>query len=223
MQIISHRGAKGSGSENTAESIATAAKKTIRYIEFDIQHTKNNRIVVYHDTSIPSGKIIGETTYAAVVREVPSIIELSTALKLCGQVPALIESKTAGTVARALKLLVKYPSSAIASFVADEILAARIHAPNHTTYLLQHYHPFGIIEKAKAIDAHGIGLNKNWMLLLPYYARKAKKHHLKLYIYTVNSTALARVITRIAPAALLCTDYPDKMLALTKGDRYANK
>ncbi len=222
MQIISHRGAKGHGSENTAESIAVAAKKNVRYIEFDIQHTKNKRIIVYHNTKTPSGSVITETTYAAVVREVPSIIELSTALKLCGTVPALIESKTAGTIARALPMLAKYPAAGIASFVADEILAARINAPTHTTYLLQHYHPFGIIEKAKAIDAHGIGVNKNWFMLLPYYAYKAKKHRLKLYVYTVNSTLLAQIIARIAPAAMLCTDYPDSMVAL-KGSAHAHK
>ena len=222
MQIISHRGAKGHGSENTAESIAVAATKKVRYIEFDIQHTKNKRIVVYHDKVTPTGKVINDTTYAAVVREVPSIIELSTALKMCGTVPALIESKTAGTIARALPILAKHPAAAIASFVEEEILAARINASSHTTYLLQHYHPFGIIEKAKAVDAHGIGLNKNWFVLLPYYAYKAKKNRLKLYVYTVNSTLLAQIIAHIAPAAMLCTDYPDTMIAL-KGNAHAHK
>ena len=223
MQIISHRGAKGHSSENTAESIVVAAKKNVRYIEFDIQHTKNKRIVVYHNTTTPTGKVINDTTYAAVVREVPSIIELATALKLCGTVPALIESKTAGTIARALPVLAKYPAAGIASFVADEILAARINAPTHTTYLLQHYHPFGIIEKAKTIDAHGIGINKNWLVLLPYYALKATKQGLQLYVYTVNSVFIANIIARIAPSAMLCTDFPETMVNLQKRGKHAHK
>jgi glycerophosphoryl diester phosphodiesterase len=221
MQIISHRGAKGVAAENTIESIAIAATKNISYIEFDIQHTKNGKIIVHHDTELPSGKVITTSTFKAIQREVPTIIELDEALVACGNIPALIESKTKGTIARSLPILKKYPSAAIASFQADEILSARINAPLHETYLLQHIHPFGIIAKAKKIDAHGIGLNKNWAILFPFYYYAAKKAGLKTYTYTVNNTWIAEWLHTFFPQLLICTDFPDAMLALSKDTAHA--
>lgn len=217
MQIISHRGAKGHGSENTVESITLAATKKVAYIEFDTQYTKNNHVVVYHDAKTPSGKRITELTYKALQREVPNVTELDSALAACGKRPALIETKVKGTIARSLRMIKKYPSAAIASFLPDEILVARINLPSHTTFLLQHYHPFGIVQKALAVDAQGIGLNKNWFVLFPYYYRQAKKHKLQIYTYTVNSSWLAEWLHTFFPMMYICTDYPYKLLALSKG------
>lgn len=210
MQIIAHRGASSDATENSAKAISLAASLPVRYIEFDIQYTKNNRVIVHHDTETPSGLKICENVYAALVRELPTIITLEQALMACNDTPALIEPKVAGTIARSLKILKKYPAAAIASFIADEILATRIHAPQHVTFLLQHYHPFGIIKKAVAIDAHGIGLNKYWLAILPYFYFQARKNHLQIYIYTVNSAFLARFISSIMPHAMLCTDRPNE-------------
>lgn len=221
MQIISHRGAKGLAEENTLESLAIAATKNVSYIEFDIQHTKNGKTVLYHDAQLPSGKEISQCTFKAVQREVPAIAELSAALEACGPVAALVESKTKGTIARSLAVLKKYHSAAIVSFHADEILSARIHLPSHETFILQHYHPFGIVAKAQKIDAHGIGLNKNWSILFPYYYYKAKKAGLKLYTYTVNSTWFAEWIHTFFPDIYICTDNPDAMIVLSKKEAHA--
>lgn len=221
MQIISHRGAKGLAEENTLESLAIAATKSVSYIEFDIQHTKNGKTVLYHDLQLPSGKEISQSTFKAVQREVPGITELSSALEACGSIAALVESKTKGTIARSLSVLKKFPTASIVSFHADEILSARINLPSHETFILQHYHPFGIIAKAQKIDAHGIGLNKNWTILFPYYYFKAKKTGLKMYTYTVNNAWLAEWIHTFFPDIYICTDYPDAMIALSKKEAHA--
>lgn len=212
MHIIAHRGASSIATDNSAKAISLAAELAVRYIEFDVQHTKDNRVVVYHDTITPSGINIRDVNYNNVLQEVPGILTLKQALNACGTVPALIESKVAGTVARSLSLLKKCPTAAIASFISDEILAARIQAPGHATFLLQHFHPFGIVNKAVAVNAHGIGVNKYWLLILPYFYRQSKKRRLKMYIYTVNSLLLARIISKLMPNAMLCTDQPKKLL-----------
>jgi glycerophosphoryl diester phosphodiesterase len=93
--------------------------------------------------------------------------------------------------------------------------------PNHETFILQHYHPFGILSKAKKIDAHGIGLNKNWWILFPYYYLRAKRLGLKMYTYTVNNTWLAEWLHTFFPDIYICTDYPDLMLALSKKEAHA--
>lgn len=214
MQIISHRGAKGLATENTIDAITAAAVQDVTYIEFDVHFTKNNKLVVYHDGKTPSGKRIADMTYKALRREVPFVPQLHEALAACKTKPALIEPKAKGTVARCLKELKKFPNAAVASFHADEVLAARINAPSHTTFLLQHYHPFGIIKKAKFVDAHGIGLNKNWFLLFPYYYHVAKKEELLIYTYTVNSRWFAEWLHTFFPHLMICSDHPDKLLAV---------
>lgn len=203
MQIISHRC-------ETLSAIHAAATYDVAYIEFDIRYTKNNKIVVYHNDKTPSGKTIAHITLKALQREVEDTCELAPALVACGNRPALVESKCKGTIARSLPELKKNHRAAVASFHADEILAARINLPSHKTFLLQRYHPFGIIRKALNVDAHGIGLNKNWILLFPYYYNQAQKNELAIYTYTVNNLWLGRRLQALFKKMLICTDYPHK-------------
>ena len=210
MHFISHRGARSMGSDNSLDAIQKASTLAVAYIEFDFQYTKNNICILYHDTHTPSGKDISKYTYKTLQRELPDIATLDEALRTCNDTPALIESKRKGSIARALQTLKLYPTTAIASFIADEILAARIQAPGHTTFLLQHMHPFGIVKKALSINSHGIGLNKNWLVLFPYYYLQCRKHSLKMYCYTVNNALLVSIIRKLFPAMLICTDIPAK-------------
>lgn len=210
MHFISHRGARSLGSDNSIESIQEAAKYKVAYIEFDIQHTKNNHVVLYHDTVTPKGLNISEYTYKSLIRELPDLAELGEALKACGGTPALIESKSLGTISRALPIIKKYPSSAITSFIADEILVTRIQSPSQKTFLMQNMHPFGLIKKAVNIDAHGIGVNKNWLLFFPYLYWASSKNNLSIYCYTVNNSTMVNIISKLFPKMYICTDRPQK-------------
>lgn len=212
MRIISHRGAKGLAAENTTDSIALAATLPVSYIEFDIHHTRNNIVVAYHNFATPHKLAISELTFNTLKREVPHIATLQDALRSCGKTPALIESKAPGTIAKSLDIIAKHPKAAIASFKPEEILAARIHLPEHQTFLLQRFRPFGIIKKAQQIDASGITINKNWLLLLPYYYWQAQRHGLAIYTYTLNSAPVAKLLAKFMPKLYICTDYPTRLL-----------
>jgi glycerophosphoryl diester phosphodiesterase len=210
MYFISHRGARSLGADNSLASIKEAANYNVAYIEFDIQHTKNNHVVLYHDSVTPNGLKLSDYTYKSLLRELPDLVDLSQALIACSGTPALIESKKIGTISRALPAIKKYPSAAITSFLEDEILVARIHSPSHKTFLMQKIHPFGLIGKAIKVNAHGIGINKNWLVIFPYIYWKCSKNNLNIYCYTLNNPLLVRLVGKIYPKMYICTDNPQK-------------
>jgi glycerophosphoryl diester phosphodiesterase len=87
-------------------------------------------------------------------------------------------------------------------------------SPSSTVFLLQHNHPFGILKKAKSVQATGIGVNKNWALLLPHYYWHARRNQLEIYTYTVNNRILAALFLLLMPKLLICTDVPHTFTAV---------
>lgn len=211
MQLISHRGAKGLELENTLASVMAASKQPVEYIEFDVRLTKDHQLILCHDPYTPSGTEIAATTFAHLKKVEPSIITLTEALEACGDKKPLIELKNAGSAQYVAPWLSKHPTAAVASFLASEVAELTILSPNTKIFLLQHNHPFGIIKKAKRLQATGVGLNKNWALLLPHYYWHGRRAKLDVYTYTVNSTFLVALCMLIMPKLLVCTDVPHKM------------
>lgn len=214
MRVISHRGAKGYAFENSLAAIKTAAELKVDYIEFDIQFTKNNVIVVQHDTVTPKGKQIKDYTYRTLQREISYMPTLREALRECNKRPAIIESKADGTIAKSLEIIKNYPKSAIASKIPEEVLSARINLPNHKTFLIKSSPVFGIINDALKIDASGVAINKLWAPLLPYYYFLARKNKLEIYVYTIDNKLFANILTMLMPKIYICTNYPKRMLGI---------
>lgn len=52
MKIIAHRGASGEAPENTEAAVILAAQQGFNWIEFDIRTSKDNAVVVVHDSDI---------------------------------------------------------------------------------------------------------------------------------------------------------------------------
>lgn len=215
MSLISHRGAKGLAPENTIASITAAASLGVPYIEFDIQHTIDNRLVLFHNDKTPSGKVINETTFTDIQSEYPDLAELAQALKACGSSTPLVEIKTLKTAQLALPQLKKHDGIAVTSFVTEEIEFLKSKLPNSQLFIMQHKQPYGIIKKAKRIGATGVGINKNWALMMPHYYWHAQKNGLEIYTFTVNTPFVAALFLRTMPQILICTDYPNKLQKLS--------
>ncbi len=52
MKIIAHRGASGHAPENTFSAIELGYKSGSNWVEFDIRTTKDNQIILMHDTDV---------------------------------------------------------------------------------------------------------------------------------------------------------------------------
>jgi glycerophosphoryl diester phosphodiesterase len=212
MPIIAHRGAKGLAPENTEKAIKIGASLPVALVEFDVRKTKDNRLVVIHNSTTSNGLEIENSTIGEIQNNDPTIITLKTALNVCKPAPALVEIKsnnnTAKIVAEELK---SYKNASVTSFHPEEIEIFRSLDPERECFLMQRKHPFGLVNKAKKYKANGIGFNKNWLILLPFISFIAHKNNLKCYIYTLNNNLLSKIVLMLMPKVYICTDFPDRI------------
>jgi hypothetical protein len=216
MRLISHRGAKAYGQENSISTIKIASQLNVEFIEIDIRYTKNNIVVLHHDAETSKGNKIKDYTYRTLQREASYMPTLSTALREASPKAVLIDSKAEGSIAKSLEIIKNYPNVAITSKLPQEILSARINLPRQKTYLIKSLPVFGILKQAKAVDASGIGISVMWLPLIPYYYYLAQKNHLDIFIYTLDVVPIAKLIAKLMPKILIVTNDPKKMLGLNE-------
>lgn len=81
MIEIAHRGDSRLYKDNTTESFLSAIKNKFDMIELDIQLTKDNKIIVYHDILLDN-VLIGDLTYNSIYNIDNSILLLSDFFKI---------------------------------------------------------------------------------------------------------------------------------------------
>lgn len=206
MKIISHAGAKGLAAANTATSIKLADTCVVDYIEFDLQFTVDNNTVLYHGSKY-QGKKISNLNRWQLPRNLDNLESALNAIKR--SVP-LIELKQPNSASKLLATVDERPL-AVASFHLENV--KQLQKNRHIeTFILQRAHPFGLFKKCQGNNFSGMGINKNWLILVPFLYKKCNKNHRKLFIYTLNSQMVAKLLTKYYPEIYICTDRPDKLL-----------
>ena len=67
MKVIAHRGGSGLGGvENTMDAFVNAIKLGVDMVEFDVRRTKDNALIVIHDSEI-DGRKISEMTFDEII------------------------------------------------------------------------------------------------------------------------------------------------------------
>ena len=219
MKIIGHRGAAGLATENTAASFQKALDARVDAIELDVRKTKDNHLVVFHDsdtkrlsdTNLSIAKSTLKQLQKLKLTNGERIITLKEVFALTGDTHLIIELKSRNSAKLLVKLLSSTdltPPITIASFRHDELRIIREALPDMPFYVLEHHKPFEIVASARKMRATGIGLNA-WLLnpLTYWLCRRGK---LDLYVYTVNSVFIAAFLNRLYPLAMICTDRPDR-------------
>lgn len=209
MNVISHRGAKGLAPENSLASFEIADSLRPAYIEFDIQTTKDNIAVVYHNKYTRNGRPIDSYSYLDLIKEDPTIITLEQTINVIVKSKPLIELKYVKNAFDIANIISGSP--AFTSFNQQQIFNLN-NSWQGELYIMQRKHPFGIIKKAKSNGVTGVGINKNWLILLPIYYKLCHKNNLKLYIYTLNNILLAKIVSKLLPNIYICTDFPNRLL-----------
>lgn len=217
MKIIGHRGAAGLELENTATSIRRALSLSVWSIEIDVRLTKDRQPVICHDGDLTrvsnDSRKISELTLKQIKRvkllDGSSVLTLPEALKLAGTLPVIIELKDSHSARPVLEVTKDFPNAkvSIASFKLEELALARDLAPNIPLYGLDHTKPFDSIYAAQILKLDGVGLN--YWLLNPFTYWHARRHHLKMYVYTVNNKFIAKFLNWFYPEVAICTDHPE--------------
>lgn len=220
MKVIGHRGAAGLALENTLPSIELAKLVGVDGIEFDVRTTKDKKLVLVHDSDLRRVSQTGTPTKIqnhtlAQISKITlrdnqsSVPTLDQALRVAGQVHTFIEIKSEGCARLVADTIGKHPKAnvTVVSFKLNELAVLRKLCPELELYGLERTKPVEIIQMATILKLNGIGLN--FWILNPLTYWLAKRANLKLYVYTVNSKIIGRLIGFLYPKVAICTDHPE--------------
>ncbi|HYF96723.1 MAG TPA: glycerophosphodiester phosphodiesterase [Patescibacteria group bacterium] len=217
MKIISHRGAAGLAPENTILGIKVALEHKVEYIEVDVQMTKDNRLVLFHDDSFrtKSGKQmkIKEATLGEIRKNYKGehkIPTLEDAFKAAKDIPLLLDCKGDDWGSPLVKRLQKFkgPSPIIASNDSHQLFAFSQELPSATCFLSELTKPFEAIQTAKVLKFSGVCMLYSIYNPLVYFMAKRRK--LRMTMYTVNRPIYAWFLHFFYPEVLITTDFPDR-------------
>ena len=205
--LVAHRGAPNEAKENTLSAFAEAKKYPIGYIEFDVHVTKDDVAIIHHDPEI-KGRSIAKSTYAELLVTDPELAHFEDVVLTNNGQPLIVELKSSGAAPHVALYLSTHPKSLATSFMDTELISlSHLDIAKSRMLLAQHKHPIGLIKKAKRHNFGGVTVNK-WYLTPSFYFR-ARRNHLAVFVYTVNSPHWARFMRIMFPNALICTDRPD--------------
>lgn len=230
-QIVGHRGARGLAPENTLPAFQIAAELDIDGVEFDVQRTADGALVVFHDDEVDRTTTGSGTLWELTLAQVQALdAGVRFDARFAGtRVPTLRETLEYLKTTRLLLFIElkdpwRFPGMAQAcvDLVRDLGLVER-------TQFRSFYHD--VLHELYAI-APEIALSALWddrlpaddevtwktvdaphQLLTPDNIRHMQARGQQVTAWTVNEVARARELMD-AGIDGLCTDYPDRLLAL---------
>lgn len=220
MKLIGHRGAASITAENTIASILAAKKAGVDAIEFDIRLTKDGRFVLVHDSDLERTHGIGKRVSHMTYNEISKIISLSghripsleEALTACGDTPVVIEAKGGHWAGALHKIIGDHPTKHFYSVIAfnhHELHAFAKFEAGIPVYVLEHRNSFDAINAARVYKFDGIDIN--FWTLNPLSYLLAKRHKLKVIVFTVDRPWIARMLKFLYPDIDITTNVPQKM------------
>jgi glycerophosphoryl diester phosphodiesterase len=220
MKLIGHRGAASITAENTIASILAAKKAGVDAIEFDIRLTKDHQFVLVHDADLERTHNIDQKVSNLSLDEISKIVSLSghkipsleQALKACGDTPAVIEAKGNHWASYLHDAIGDHPAkhiSSVISFNHHELHAFAKYQTGIPTYVLEHRNSFDAINAARVYKFNGIDINFWSLNPLTYFL--AKRHNLRIIVFTVDKPWIARMLKFLYPEVDITTNVPQKM------------
>lgn len=222
MQIIGHKGACATSTENTLPSFREALEHRVYCIEFDVRNTADGHTVVFHDASLlrMAGDLrrISDCTLSEL-REVKignneTIPTLNEALDVIGDNAKVnIEIKDAKSTPNVCQVILQrvksgrnYDDFIVSAFRPQTL--RDVHKTNAKIRLaLLQVLPFGFLTTRLPIAAVGFS-----RFFLPKFLIKiAKSKGLWVYAWTVNSQRRASALAKNGVDAVV-TDHADLML-----------
>ncbi len=224
MLILGHRGAAGYEPENTIRSVQRALEMDLDYIEIDVQRTKDDVLVVFHDDLLDrltnaSGYVwdhsFGELQSNVLVEgreRIPTLEQVCEVVRDGGG-RLFVELKASGIEQAALPLVTKYiaPSDLIiGSFHHEAIANVKSTVAQVKTTALLAGAPLnaGRIVQDTGSDYLGLGLSN----INPRVIAEAKAAGAGVLVWTVNDV---RDLERVRALGVdgVFSNFPDRMKA----------
>ncbi len=224
MLVIGHRGAAGLAPENTMEAFKAGFESGADMLEFDVRLTKDNQLVVIHDSRLVRTHHHRDTVSsltAAQLKELTSDrpVPLLTQVldEYFGKIMLNVELKSRGSGEQIIKLLKKrYITKAadwdylmISSFKGTELLKIRRMAPKANLALLHDQNPFIFVAYARLVKLTAVGFHR--LYLNPLALEIARRSKLFIYVYTVNRPGALPYLEDKGVEGIV-TNFPDKLI-----------
>ncbi|MCM8824205.1 MAG: glycerophosphodiester phosphodiesterase [Candidatus Omnitrophica bacterium] len=215
---IAHRGASGYKKENTIESFEEAVNLGADFIELDIQKTKDNQIVVFHDTRLDEGERVSELEFSYLKdRLLNKGIDLPLLEDVLSQfnhrIGINIEIKSFGIVDLLKEKLKVYNTENIivSSFIHPVLKELKIKLP---------YLKLGMLVSAYLIDPlnvlNTVGTDliiQNFEFVDKRYVDLLHSNNKKIFVWTVNEEKDMEFILDMGVEGII-TDYPSRLKRL---------
>jgi len=224
QMIVAHRGARGLVKhENTIEAFEKAIEVGADCIEIDIRKTKDNKIIVFHDSSIKDQKI-KDLKYSELLEIagywIPTLEQTLEFVK--DKILIDIEFKESGYVEEVIKIIHNYLNNDefyIRSFNDDVIVDAKTYDENIICALL-----LGRDVKTRVVRTRlselfpGSRIKKSGCdFIAPHYRLlkfcfmwRMKIRKQQVSVWTVNDEQIMRKVLFQKKVHAIVTDYPDK-------------
>ena len=229
MKVIAHRGGAGLGGvENTMDAFVNAIKLGVDMVEFDVRRTKDNALIVIHDSEI-DGRKISEMTFDEIQEvagrkgfAVPTFIDV---IKLChGKVFMDIEIKETGYEKRVVRILHKYldyDEYSVKSFydvtpykikMLDNRITVGLLLGRDDADFRMRYNEIFPMRRLRACRADFVCPYP--LLMLFSFTRRMNYYGYPVYVWTVNNELVMRYFLSFTRVAGLITDRPDRLKEL---------
>ncbi len=221
MIVFAHRGASTYEIENTLAAVKMAVDMGAKAIEFDIQMTKDRKLVLHHDFNIKNSKLaIRDLNFKdlpaatkgayrvdsleAVLAVIPKSILVNIEIKSLQDYSQKFEVEL-------LAILEKYgrfENTIISSF--DHNCIKRIYELNKNVSLglLFSFCPLDIGSYIKNLGITPYCLNFSLKLVNKDLVEKVHSYDSKIFVYTVNRVSTANELLAIGVDGIF-SDYPD--------------
>lgn len=229
-KIIAHRGASYlAGIDNTIESFQLAIDLGADMVEFDVRSTKDNVLVVIHDSTFADTPISWQT-YEQLENEAEDrgfhIPTLKEVIKLChNRIPMDIEIKEAGFESKVVKMCTKYldySEYTIKSFKEKVVYRIKKLDNNIKTGILLGSRKIKIWQRIE--ESFPIGkilrckcdfVSPNEWLATRGFIFRMKMIKMPVYVWTVNKSTRMKKFLKLGVDGII-TDKPDEGLYVRK-------
>jgi glycerophosphoryl diester phosphodiesterase len=199
MIIIAHRGFSSRFPENTLPAIRAAIRLGVDMVEIDVQQTRDNELVVFHDYRLDRIYGVRKRVREALRRELPDAPTLNEVLRL--HFPLLIEIK--GADPDRVSTLVRGRKDVIVFSVHPRKMRRVTGVTRFGLYARWIRFPKGVA---------GLGLSRR-LVTSPGVVKRVHQRGLKLFVWTVNRPEEMRRFRDWGVDGLI-TNYPDRALHL---------
>ncbi len=218
LKLISHRGGKGFGPENTLQSLRRALEFGVEMIETDVRMSSDGVPVIHHGPFLGIG-LLGRMPFCEIKKRDPDIPTLKEYLDLAGNHCALnleIKRCDAAVLAGVIAAAGDFPVL-VSSFDAEFLQRFRATGSPAELGMLAQYEPTPGHMLAEAGRCGASAVLPASFALSGQLVKAAHERGCRVITWTVNSTSLLQETIAMGVDGVITDTYPDLKACLEKG------